>query len=648
MSTLKQRPTSGSKNSSPLVHSCLAVGLWLILATALLLGFQYFSHSASIDFALHGALVSRLMSGWILTDPEPVIAEMASYPHISHQIASIAGNLSGSAIMGMQQTAILSLFVIWTAIGTSLSGLVRNQYIAALGTLTAITITGSLLLGVELFGNELVVNYHFAQLVSQAAGMLLLIVAMRKEWSSPGSIWPLVLLGISVPILASIHLLAALEMLGTLAILIGLRAMTPGHGKWAARSLPSIGIFAASAALLVANPDFKAMIRFSENNGAIQFRYVPSIRELIGLAAFTAVVSCYMLFEWWRRRHGPISYLHILFKYFGALGLATSGLCIAQILALNLFSMGSPYACFKYVFGMQSLLAIAVALIVAQCLKPSTSRTPSVLLLGGILFAVVMCATILLDPRGFRTDALVAAEISARQYEVARTNRTPGTFDFALGIDDVPGVGNYFLSHGVLGSPMYGISMDVLFSRIPNPPEEVNQILSSPGSTPWDVLSCRRGSAAELVVLDGSCVYATFGEVDCSGTIEFSSRGALDKAISGFSTGSAEGRWSEGSAATLKCKKPAIAPKFAYLNAAGLVSSAHAQGMRVTVNGQPSQLVEYTTQMPAHVARIQLPTDSAPEFVFQFEFPDAISPKKLGLNSDERRLAVMMHSLRFE
>lgn len=646
---LKQSLASKPTNVFRMPVSWIPAVLWLILAAALVLCFQGFSHSSSIDFANHGMLVSRLMSGWNLPKPDPFLAEMAIYPRISHQIAAIAGKLSGSAVQGMQQTAIISLFVLWTAIGISFARLPRNQFFVTLGVLTTTSVAGSSLLGVELFGSELLGNYYFAQLVGQAAGMLMLVVALRLEWLAPASIRPIAVLAAFVPLLASVHLLAALELLGTLAMLVGLRAIAPCSGRWTIRNLPGIGVVAASAVLLVANPDFKAMVQISGNNGAIEFHHVSNIPELIALATITTVVSSYMLISWWRgERAGQRHFLHVLFKYFGAFGLATSGLCIVQIIALNLFAMGSHYACFKYVFGMQSMLAIAMALTSAQSIKPSVAMAPTVSRIGGILFAAIVCTTTFQDTSGFRTQALVAAEVDARQFEVGRTNRTPGSFDLALGIEDVPGIGNYFLSRGILGSANDGVSMDVLFSRIPDLPEKVDHILTSPGAVPWDVSACRRGSAGRLVALDANCVYATFGEVTCSGTIEFASQGALDKAISGFSASSADGRWSEGPAATLKCKKPDLAPKVAYINATGLVSSTHSQRMRVSVNGQLPQPVEYSAQMPAWVVEIPLPADASPELVFRFQFPDAISPRELGLNSDERRLAVMVHSVRFE
>ncbi|MBL0163553.1 MAG: hypothetical protein IPP82_07900 [Xanthomonadales bacterium] len=623
--------------------------VWLVLASVLVLGYQDKLYSTSIDLAMHGTLISELMSSWSLPDANVNLAEMAVYPRVAHQLASIASKPSGSAIMGMQEIAILSLFLLWTIVGISFSGLTYKRFIAALATLTAIALGGHLGFGIEYFGNELIGSYFYAQLVAQSLGMAILGVAMRREWSTPNSNVPIALLSICIPLLASIHLLAALELLGTLAILALLRALTPAPTGLISRILSNAGLFIGSTVLLVANPDFLAMVRISANNGGISLRHVTSILEVVGLATLTALVCSFMIFQWWRKRDGSHSYLDLLFKYFGAFGLSTASLCLTQVFLLKFFALGSLYACLKYVVAMQSLLAIATALFVALCVREAAARRVTAYSkLIGILFAAAMCMCIFSGPIAARTEALVAAEIDARQFASTRIDRAPAKYDLAIGIKDVPAVGNYFLSHGILGSPSFGISMDVLYSRMPSPPGKVGQILTSQGSYPWDVVGCRRGSAGALMVLEGGCVYGSFRELECKGVIDFASQGTLDMATSGFSNPGADGRWSEGSAATLTCKLGHPAPTVAYLDTAGLVSSTHSQRMSVSINGEGSQTIDYSEQAPSRTIKIPLPGGNTPELIFRFEFPDAISPHELGMNTDERKLAVMMYKLRFE
>lgn len=624
-----------------------SAAIWLALAVTLILGFQNRLYSTSIDVAAHGTLVSKLMASWSLPDEDVSLAEMAIYPRVAHQIASLAGHLTGSAIKGMQETVILSLFLLWTFVGMSFSGLPRNRLIAALVTLSAVIIVGHLALGIEFFGSELISSYFFAQLVAQSLGMAILVLAMRKEWSAPDSIMPIAILGICVPLLASVHLLAALELLGTLAILALMRVLKSNAGTWISTIITSAGIVVASTALLAINPDVLNMIRISANNGGISLRYVESIRDVIGLAILSACVFCFMLFQCWRKKANPISYLDLLFKYFGAFGLATAGLCLIQIFLLQFFALGSVYACLKYAIALQTLLAIAAALLVALCIRDSTSpRKSGVSQLGGILFASAICACIFATPFAAPTEPLVAAEADARQFVNSRATPAAGKYDLVFGLEGVPDIGNYFISRGVLGSPSFGISMDVLFARIPKLPEQVNQILTTKGSKLWDIAACRRGRAGALMILDGACVYKNLSSLQCKGTIEFASQGALDQASDGFSNPDRDGRWSEGQTAMLTCEQSEPIATVAYLDAAGLVSDSHSQSMTFSVNGGITKTVEFSTQTPSR--RIEIPLPGAPKLTLRFTFPDAISPAELGINADQRKLAVKIYRLRFE
>ncbi len=625
--------------------------VWLMLVVAVAVGYQDRLYSTSIDFAAHGTLVSELMSSWSLPEADASLAEMASYPRVAHQIASIAGHFTGSAIQGMQQTAIISLFLLWSMVGVGFSGLTRNRFIAAIATLTGIIAIGHLQFGIEFFGSELIASYFFAQLVAQALGMAILVFAIRKEWTAPDSIWPITLIAICVPLLASVHLLAALELLGTLAILILLHGLQSGPKRWTRRILTSSSVFVISLALLAANPDFLSMVRISTNNGGILLRHVTSIQDAVVLAIVAAFVSCCMLYQWWRKRSEPRTYLELLHKYFGAFGLATAGLCLTQIIVFRLFSLGSEYACLKYVIALQSQLAISAALLAALCIRESSAartRWPTSASIAASLFAVATCACIFSGPVAFHTEALVSAELEARQFERSQSAPAAGKYNFAMGIDGVPAIGNYFISHGILGSPSFGISMDVLYARIPKLSEQVNQILTSKGSIPWDIPACRRGRAGEMVVVDGACAYGNFHALKCKDTIEFSSQGALDRGSSGFSIPSPEGRWSEGPEATLTCEQGNPASAVAYFYTAGLVTDSHTQRMAISVNDTPSQTIEYTTQTPAHTIAIPLPADNSSQLTFRFAFPDAISPAELGMSTDDRKLAVFMYRLRFE
>jgi len=212
----------------------------------------------------------------------------------------------------------------------------------------------------------------------------------------------------------------------------------------------------------------------------------------------------------------------------------------------------------------------------------------------------------------------------------------------------VPSIGSYFISRAVLGAPPDGISTEILLDQMPTRSEEIGRLLTSPGAAPWDVVSCRQGTAGRLAVLDAACVFASIGTLDCHGTLSFSSSGAMDKNTTGLSNPDTPGRWSVGPIATLTCNVLDTQPVNAYFGTSALVAETHTQRMSVSINGQPGQVFEYSVDSPSKEVKIVLPPNNGRKLVFRFEFPDAVSPQELGMSTDGRELAVMMHYVRFE
>ena len=100
--------------------------------------------------------------------------------------------------------------------------------------------------------------------------------------------------------------------------------------------------------------------------------------------------------------------------------------------------------------------------------------------------------------------------------------------------------------------------------------------------------------------------------------------------------------------ATLICDRVDPTTRVAYLDTAGLVSDTHPQHMTVWVNDKNPQTIEYSEKIPARTIKLALPADNSSQLTFRFKFPDAISPAELGMNADQRKLAVFMYRMRFE
>ena len=129
---------------------------WFLTATFLVSLYAERLYSSSIDVGLHAALVSRLMQSWQLPAVDPYLAEMATYPNVSHLLASILGQQFDSAITGMQVVAYFSVLLLWGAIGASLVRLPRCTFVCASIGLSVFLVSNRLWVGLEIYGSELV------------------------------------------------------------------------------------------------------------------------------------------------------------------------------------------------------------------------------------------------------------------------------------------------------------------------------------------------------------------------------------------------------------------------------------------------------------------------------------------------------------
>ena len=620
---------------------------WFLVTAFLVSLYAERLYSSSIDVGLHGSLVSRLMQSWQLPAVDPYLAEMATYPNISHLLASILGQQFDSAITGMQVVGYFSVLLLWGAIGASLIRLPRCSFACASIGLTIFLVANRLWLGLEIFGNELVGTYYFAHFVAQAISICALVTALNLQHSKPDSRIPYLMLGLTAPVLASVHLLPAFEILGTLGILVLLELAS--RRKDVRRWGFGAAVLLTGAALTFINPDTMSMIRVSVNNGAVRLHYLQGVKDMALLAMAVGILSLLMLSVWWRSRDRSDNYAGYLHKYFGAFGSSVSAFCLLQILLFVTFGKGSEYACFKYAIGLQSLLALDIILLlssVAQCPQRWGDRGPRALFPAALATLACICTFPLTG--FFSTQGIVDAERNARQFFKPESNSALPQHDLALGIRGIGNIGDYLVSRIALGAPPVGEAFTALLGSPPRDARGIGRIVTSRNSIPWDVQACRKAISGDLIALDASCVFASFGDLKCTDTVEFVSRGPLDHAITGFTLPDQDGRWSEGPNASLTCEISDASIHVAHFRTAALVNDSHAQTMIVSVNGGEPIDIEYSSENPSRLVSIPLAVRGSSKLRFTFSFPQAISPLELGINGDDRKLSVKFYDLRFE
>ncbi|MRW89502.1 hypothetical protein GJ699_05850 [Duganella sp. FT80W] len=121
--------------------------------------------------------------------------------------------------------------------------------------------------------------------------------------------------------------------------------------------------------------------------------------------------------------------------------------------------------------------------------------------------------------------------------------------------------------------------------------------------------------------------------------------------LQGFADAEPWGRWSVGQEARFKFTLPEHAGrdqlKLKINLITALVNDKHSQRMLVSVNGGPEREFVFKSTARANV-ELPLPALADGQVELLMRFPDAASPRQLGINADERQLAVGVKSIEIQ
>lgn len=481
--------------------------------------------TVSIDLAHHYALVARLSQHWNLpSNDDPSLEEMNVYPRYSHRLAAIVGSLVGSPFMGMQVVGLISLAAVWSGLAIILLSLPGGTLPWGFLFLSLFLLANRLFIHLEVFGMELVGNYFFPQVVAQGAAVLLIALVLWLERAKIPPVIGYLLLGSSVPLLQQFHLLPALEVLVTLALLVVLNALVSrDQNPWRVLSFGLLCV-AGSAVLTVSSSAFRAMQGISENPGLLKLNYTPNVLSLTVESLVVAALSAFLIRRWVVWEPGSARGSVLALKYVGALGLATAVLCLLQVLLLK-FGYGSEYACKKYAFGLNTLLVLDLLLLLLvpgvrlSALWSSSWQPPDAItrtfqsVFPGAL-VLTACLAILPAPsaRVISADEIVSVEQFIRQYGNVPASGASTKYDYGIGLFKEDRVFDYLISIGLLKAPRANNAFDLLFDQPLSKPAKVGRIFTRMDSMPWDIPECRLISPARgFSILDGPCVLAKIG-----------------------------------------------------------------------------------------------------------------------------------------
>jgi hypothetical protein len=647
---------------NPMLRTASSMGILLLVVSGFAVVLSYLDSMWSpwSDLAHHYALVVRHYEHWHLAPTlDASLGEMNFYPRASHQMAAIVGRVLGSPLIGLQTVALASLVLAWASICTILLGLQRTV------SLTAAVAMGAFLvfnrsMGLDLHGNEIIENYFFAQLVGHAFA-LLSIAAMRYGETQGLASWKRNFFLIAAAYCtASIHLLPALELLCFLLLLVALDCYNEVSRK-ERTTIRSIGVAFTYAGIAVIalklHPSFAAMQTLSSNDGNIFPKFLPSALHFAGYATVVSITSIAMAWAWLGGRFQLENRDRIAIKYISLYGLGVSGLCLLQVVSLY-FGSGSEYAVKKHVFALNSAFLVELSVLIGMAFHlqfPSIVQRLSATIgdtfaqfVPALLMALAIWSVVPAT-KHVDTSDLVNLESQLMLRRDTAIPSVPGKFDYLLGFQGIQGSIAYMLSIGVLKTPRSENSLDVLFGRALSDWSIVGTVITSENSYLDQNRACRRSPPSNgIAILDGACVGQSMELAPVR--IGFTAQDGAFCKTKGFGMPELTGTWIQEIEATINCRMPMIngkAPDQLLIDADAFVPGDYVQHVLLSVNGLPPIRFQYGQLSTDKVIKVSLPANIGPALTLQLVLPDAISPRKLGVSDDTRKLSIHIKSLEF-
>lgn len=464
------------------------------------------------DMAGHYALTYWFSNNWSLPSAEDLtVAVIARNPPVANIVAALAGWVVDSPFRGLHLVALAALVLIWTAIAALVAILPSPRRWIALGLLAVLLFlnTPGGPLSLHVHGFEIVVNFFFAQVVGQVVVWWLVWFAVRRRLAGSSPIATAVPIAIVAVLSTFVHALPAVELLG----LVGCLSATEMLTRWRAgrHDLKSQGVpvilVAATAGAIALTPGFRAQRGFAKNDGYLEVDYLTWPEGYISVAIGVVVVSI-MLLVWSVDRRLERTTAAVS-QGLGFVGIAIAAPCLAQVILLAA-GEGSPYAVKKYAFGLLTVLAVDLCVVLAV-VSPVTSgarqRSQATLKVAAAMgiTLLAMYGVMSRPGAGYFTSSIETLE---RQVLAAVSSADLGRDrrDYAAELPDADVWLDYMFTTAILRPRREDLAISALLSgRRSRLSGESDRILTAVGSR-LDRIACRSGGVPDpLVLVDADC-----------------------------------------------------------------------------------------------------------------------------------------------
>ena len=612
-----------------------------------------------LDIAHHYALAYRISEQWwSIAFPDPTLGEMNFYPRGGHIIAAIIGTVFNSTFIGIQITLLASIAVIWLSILVILNSMPQRIAIVALLSFFILFLVNTFILRFDVHGYEVIGNFFYSQLVAHAFLYLGLIFSINIE-KKHGTLLAAVSLVPIMFFIATIHLLPAVQILGLIGGISAIKIFTAYKNRedFSKLKIAAAAIIPVASTIgLVFHPSFSAMRTLAKANGTLVLHNIPYPAGIITLSILVLLISFLLFVRWAKRKDNVIEA-----KYLAIYGAAVSAICILQY-DLTYYDMGSDYSVKKYGFSLLTAMFIQLSMLVSIMIVKSNNHneTNSVLSNSNItgkitLYVFGLIVLLLVVPGKKHLDASNIVELEKKITDLSY-NKIPqapaGKSNVVIGLRDAPNAINYLFSIALAKTSRDLALPDVYVANDLSDANKYYKIISSSDNPIYGSSNrCASSVPGNISVIDPFCfARLTESKKFCENSLDFAKEFISPLSLQGFSHREDLGRWTNSKTARFMCLTGGNRYNSIELEMTPFIfESLKSQRLKISVNGiqtyEDSISIERNSNNPIIIDLTNIPVSD--EYIIEFNTPDAISPKEVGLNLDERALAFSIQRITF-
>ena len=601
--------------------------------------------SSSIDFADHYGLTNSIASSldFTLSNGEH-LGFMHKYPKLAHTIAALLSLMFGSTILGIQTLSLFSICAVWIALTFIIARIKKEIVVFVFIVFSLFVLLNKYFWGFNIWGEEIVENFFFSQLVGTALCLLAITVAIYLSDIKFSPLIVTTFIFISTTALIQTHLLPAVQLYLAYIIYSFVDFISNRHSNSNRANVILLAIL--TLILLVGFFVFESsrvIVDISKNNGELRTLFMVPTLALWGFGLI--LISSVLAF-----RHHKLNISAL--NWISSLGIAIGSLVVLQFLAFKL-GFGSEYAVKKYVFGLFTLLALntitLVGLFFSKSVFLSTYLLPKSnwqLYIVIVLFLSVALFSLTIRPPVASTSAIKHLENTISSINSSFIEKSKNKNLLVSGIQNSNVIIDY------LFSMKHGSNRDFAINHAINNVlitdySKVSGIITSLNSAYYLSKCALSFPSGDLRVIDPNCISSEEKLIrTCLGLKSFGYPAYTSQiTLKGFSRAEREWTWSTGDSGKFSCYP---INKFQYVKICGIV---------YLPKGTPHQRIIFSIEETIHrfyvtssdscfkLATPNLSLDR--EFVVDFSFPDAISPKDAEGSRDIRKLAFALKSIEF-